>query len=314
MIRFLTLVGIFLLLFTVNSFGFLEIINLKFDDEISFLFKIPRTLVASIVGGCLAIAGLNFQGLFRNDLATPYTLGISSGASLGAAISFYLGLNFVFLYAFDSAAIFSFLGALSTVLVILSIGFLKKQFKPEVLLLSGVAIGICCSSLILSLQFLMGEMDGMRIVQWMMGSLSVVGHDQSIQLLALIFLPLAYCVYSIKDFNLLSVSDSFALSRGVNIDVKRINIFIATSLLIAPTIAVCGPIGFVGLIVPHIMKKQFGRNYKILYPTCFIGGASFLIFCDIISRSLESYGLIPLGVVTGMIGGPFFILCLFKKI
>ncbi len=281
------------------------------SEVIFYQLRLPRVVTCSIVGALLSVCGLYFQTIFRNDLATPYTLGVASGASLGAMLAIYLGLNIAFL-SFNSISLFALIGGLVTIFVLVSVNSIFRQISTNSLILCGVALSMFFSSVVLLLQFLNLQVDGIQMIRWMMGSVDVVGYDALFALSIMSIPAFLISLYFIKDLNLLSVGDEFAHVHGVNVKRTQTYIFILTSLIVAPIVAEFGPIGFVGMIVPHVSKIIIGRNHLQVIPVSVILGASFLVVCDLLSRIILAEGNLPLGVVTSFIGGPFFLWILYK--
>ncbi|MBC98236.1 MAG: iron ABC transporter [Halobacteriovoraceae bacterium] len=307
-------VGIFLSLF-FRDLSFLNIRD-ELSSQIFWQIRLPRLLLTYICGGGLSIVGLFYQSLFKNDLASPYTLGVASGASFGASFVLWLGLSLSFSigpFSFDTISIGAFLGALSCVALILSLAHLKKNHSPHFLILAGVMISFIFSSAIMLIQFLAGELGLQKMVYWLMGDLGIVGLESLSLLYPLSFLVLFYA-YKKRDLtNILSMGDRFAISKGINAQKERKKIFITLSLFVSYIVSLCGPIGFVGLMVPHMVKERFGANLKGSFFPSFFGGGFFLVWCDFFSRSLFTQMSVPIGVITSFLGGGFFLYLLLKR-
>ncbi|EQC48320.1 iron chelate uptake ABC transporter, FeCT family, permease protein [Bacteriovorax sp. BSW11_IV] len=285
------------------------------SDVNSYIFqnlRVPRTLLTFIAGSSLALAGMSFQALFRNSLATPYTLGVASGASLGVAFYIALGLSFS-LIGFSGAGIFALIGSFATVLLVYLLGSRKNKLHMNTVLLTGIALSMTFSSLILLIQVLVREMDAVRIIRWLMGSIEVVGMETPLNVLPFYVIALVYLSRRPLELNLLSMGDDIAQTRGINIHNLKIQIFLMTSFLVAGVVSECGPIGFVGMIVPHFGRIIVGHNHKRLIPFVAVFGGAFLILCDLISRVFFADFLLPVGVITSLFGGPFFIYFLLQK-
>jgi iron complex transport system permease protein len=302
----------FLCLLILGISPYLGINGLETNPEILYQIRWPRAILALLAGGGLSLGGLVFQAVFRNDLASPYTLGIASGASFGAALSLFLGFSWSWFLLSDTF-IFSLLGALVTVFFIFSVAYMKKRFDDQTLILSGVAIGMSFSSLVLLFQFLSHEMSSMKIIRWLMGGVNTIGWESIFLLLPWVLIALIWFYRQSGVLNLLSVGDVFAQTRGVNSERSKKRLFIFTSILIACIVSECGPIAFVGLMAPHMTKKFMGRDHRVLVPITFLAGGSFLVFCDLISRSLVANSILPVGVVTAFLGGPFFLIILLRS-
>lgn len=268
--------------------------------------RMPRALMALMAGGTFALCGAVFQSLFRNPIASPFTLGTAGGASFGVTvfISFFTAGG---IFGIAMSSVFAFSGALLSVIFIYTAISGKKKFNPNSLILAGVIINFFFSGLILFLQYLTDQASAVRITRWTMGSLDVVRFD-SLYFTAAVFLLGSLMIYRLRDeLNLLSLGEEISVSRGV--DVKRTgkNIFIISSLMISSVVAVTGPIGFVGIIAPHIASAYFGKNYRVLLPASLLTGSALLLFCDFISRSILWPVEIPVGIITALIGAVFII-------
>ncbi len=274
--------------------------------------RIPRVLFTFLAGSGLALCGMVFQAMFHNPLATPFTLGVASGASLGAAIYVYLGLSFSLL-GIDGGAFAAFAGALIAISFVYAVSRYQNGFSPETLLLTGVAISFFFSSLILFTQYLSNLTDSFEIMRWLMGSLTTVGYDEVLQLLPFVTLCTGVILWLSRELNLLMAGDDIALSRGVPVHTIRYVLFIVTSLCVGAIVALCGPIGFVGMMVPHICRLFVGADHRWLIPTTLLFGGSFLIVCDTIARLIIAPADIPVGVITTLLGGPFFLWLLIKS-
>ena len=311
--RNLSLIGFLTLVIVVITpyLGLSEHLAPGVERQIFWDIRLPRLLLAFIVGAGLSICGLVFQAMFHNPLATPFTLGVASGASLGAALSVFFGVSFS-VFGFSSTSLFAFLGALITIRFVSSISTLNKGLSLHTLLLTGVAISFFFSSLILLIQYLNDMPDAYRLIRWLMGNLAIVGYDTIWPLLPFVLLTVAVVFYLSNELNLLTTGDEMALSRGVNVTQIRSILFFVTSLCIGAIVASCGPIGFVGMMVPHICRLLIGQNHRWLVPASCLFGGSFLIVCDTIARLIIAPAEIPVGVITTLLGGPFFLWLLIR--
>ncbi len=265
--------------------------------------RFPRVYLAFIVGGILSVIGNTTQVIFRNPLATPYTLGFSSVAALGLAIA-ELG--------FQSFSLSAYIALASIFLIILLFLYLRN-FTAQRILLFGVCLSIFSSSAIVFIQSLLGNESIARLIRWMMGSLSIVGFDSLIYTIPLYVIGLFVFIINRRNLALISIGEDFAQSRGVN--TKRVNatLILISNLLIALIVWQCGPIGFVGLIIPHVVKRTFSANYeKNIIPSFLVGGG-FLVVCDLLSRVILENSIIPIGAITACVGAPVLALQLFKK-
>ncbi|MCF8720881.1 FecCD family ABC transporter permease [Nitrospina gracilis] len=277
------------------------------DANILFIARFPRILLGALTGGALAISGAVLQALLRNDLAAPFTLGISSGASLGAVVAIALNLNFMFL-GFSSVPIAAFLGALGAMFLVFSLVKTRHgDFPTGVLLLAGVTANFFFASLVMFIHYLSDFTQSFQIVRWMMGGLDITSYETVWSILPLVLIGLAGLLYIARDLNLISAGVHSAQSRGV--DVKRTQklAFVLASLTTGTVVATSGPIGFVGLIVPHMVRLVIGPDLRLLIPASFFFGASFLVLCDSFGRTFIAPVEIPVGVITALLGGPFFV-------
>jgi iron complex transport system permease protein len=290
-----------------------EILNVdSLTHTIFFDLRIPRVLFAFFAGLTLALSGLLFQTLFRNALMTPYTLGISSGAVLGAGIAIKLGLGTLF-FGIAAISLFGFLGAMLTVFLLIYLSQFLRSSQHESLLLLGIALSLFYTSALMILFYLGDAMQNDMLIRFTMGSLSVIGWSYPL-ILAFIALILLLSIYFYRfELQLLSVSDSQAKLKGI--ETKRVTLFllIISSLGIGTLVSISGPIGFVGLIVPHIVAKLYpvSVTHRIIKTALF--GGFFLVFCDSLTRGLQTQSELPIGIITALIGGPFFIYLIISK-
>ncbi len=322
MFRSLLKIGIFGILFCsiamflglfldVDNQTISETINLlkqrdMLTETIIYQIRLPRVLLALLVGASLSVGGATFQAVFKNPLAEPYILGISGGASVGMILGILMGLSPLYL------DIYAFIGSIVTLLLILSLG--KWRYNMESLLLTGVMISAFSSALILFLMSLSDANQLFSIMYWFMGDLSSASM-QDIKLLACFILPICLIVWLLGyKMNILLLGNDLAKNSGIS--PTRLAIFLLTiiSITVAVTVTTVGAIGFVGLVVPQALRRIFGADHRKLIPACTLFGAAYLAFCDVLSRSIPIYGELPTGVITGLIGAPFFIVLLRKKI
>ena len=282
------------------------------SSSIFFDLRVPRVLFAFFAGSVLALSGLLFQTLFRNALMTPYTLGVSSGAVLGAGIAIKLGLGTLF-FGIGAVSLFGFLGAVFTVFLLIYLSQFLRSAQHESLLLLGIALSLFYSATLMIVFYLGSAMQNDMLIRFTMGSLSVIGWRDPI-LLGFIALMVFGSVYAYRfELQLLSVSEDQATLKGVNAPRVTLGLLIASSLGIGVLVSVSGPIGFVGLIVPHVVAKIYPTTLsgRILKTALF--GGFFLVLCDTVSRALQTQSELPIGIVTALIGGPFFIYLIIAK-
>lgn len=280
-------------------------------DKIIFKVRFPRILLAGLTGGGLALTGAVFQGVFRNPLAEPYILGISSGAACGAAIAMITGISLNFL-GLSVTGIFAFVGAMLTMLLVYNIAGIGAKLQTVNLLLAGAAIGSMLSAFI-TLIMALNRSGIEKVYMWTMGSFSSAGWEKVLYLFVFTVLCGGVMLFFGKELNLLSMGEEAAKSMGV--DTARLVkiIIVSASLLVAAAVSVSGIIGFAGLIVPHCVKMLTGPNHKKILPFSLIGGAIFMILCDTIARTIIAPSELPVGVITSILGAPYFIVLISKN-
>lgn len=278
------------------------------DREILMELRLPRALLALWTGGALALAGVLFQSMLRNPLASPYTLGVSGGASLGAVIAIFFG--WTSFAGISGVSVAACAGSAAVLIMILSISGETGRISSVGLLLAGVTINSMCGAAILFLSNLTGLLKSFAMTRWLMGGLDAPDYS-TLFWLTLILTPVcvAVCWYS-REWNLLAMGETWAETRGVSTSRLLLVGCIAGSILTGAVTALTGPIGFVGLIVPHALRMWVGADHRVLMPCAFLMGAAFLALCDVFSRTILAPVEIPAGVVTALLGGPFFLLML----
>jgi iron complex transport system permease protein len=276
--------------------------------------RLPRVLLGWITGATLALCGMVFQALFRNSLASPDMLGVSTGAAFGAVLSIRFGLSFTFFGLFSALSLSAFLGAMVATGVIYAAGTLRRGGMSEgMLLLAGVAVSFLFGSLNMIVQYGGGYVDTFRIMRWSMGGIQTVGFGSvrtALPALLLIFCTARLCS---QELNLFVCGEELAMSRGVPAERLRRLLFLAVSLAVGLNVAVCGPIGFVGLLVPHICRSLVGSEHSRLCGASLLFGGGFLVLCDTAARTLWAPAEIPVGVLTSCIGSFFFLWLLLRK-
>ncbi len=315
----------FLVLFTFSAliiplflgqgeFGGWNIFSQKNEliTNIIFNIRLPRIVFAFLVGAGLAITGAVFQALLRNDLATPYTLGVSSGSALGAVIAIKTGLDYYF-FGFSTVSIFSIFGSLITLLIIYRIVKGQAGFSTFTLILAGVTISLTFSAFILFLHYLADFTETYRMVRWLMGGLDVSGWFYPLFIAVILLIVSAFFFSKVSAFNLLTAGEEFSLSKGLDIIRLQKQSFILASVLIGAIVSIAGPIAFVGLIVPHALRLLIGPDHRWLFPSAILLGGAFLIWCDTIARLIIYPAELPVGIITSLLGGPFFLYLLMKN-
>jgi iron complex transport system permease protein len=275
--------------------------------KILWQIRLPRVAIGLLAGAALAVSGMVFQAVFRNALATPFTLGVASGASLGASLYIHLGLSFSVLWV-DGSSWFAFAGAVGTIALVYGLTRARRGFSTATMLLAGVAISFFFSSLILFLQYLSDFTQSFVILRWLMGGLDrTVGGQDLLTLTPFVVAGTAVVAYFTNELNLLSTGEELAMSRGVEVNATKIALFLAVSLMVGAVVAICGPIGFVGLMVPHICRLIVGPDHRYLTPATLLFGAAFLAVCDALARAVIAPVELPVGILTSLLGGPFFL-------
>jgi iron complex transport system permease protein len=283
------------------------------DAQIFFVARLPRVLAGGLVGATLAAAGVVLQALLRNPLATPFTLGVSAGASLGAMLAVTMKLEFGLL-GVTSIPLASFAGSiLATAIVYALASSQRRGLSTNVLLLAGVTLNAFFSALILFVQYIADFAEALRAIRWMMGGLDVAGYTPIVA--ALPFVVVAFGVFAImpRTLNLLSVGSDAAAAKGVEVTSAQRLAFLSASLATGAAVSLGGPIGFIGIIVPHLVRLLVGSDHRIVLPASALFGAAFLVLCDLAARTVMAPLEIPVGVVTALIGGPFFLWLLVKR-
>lgn len=282
--------------------------------------RFPRSLLALQVGVTLALCGAAFQVLFRNPLATPYTLGIASGGSLGALIAIRLGWGLLW-WGVSTVAMSAFVGAIVIVSAVFLIARGSRRLTSNELLLAGVTMGLFCSAMMMLVTAVSDERVTFAVVRWMMGSLDPIARSSGTAMWPLMLPAWVVLIFSARAFNQYRLGDELATARGVRIARLQLACVTVCTLAIAVVVAHCGPIGFVGLVVPHIVMLLFGSDCRILLPASAIAGGAFLIVCDWASQLAMRLGgwatgrqlgsaTLPIGVVTAIIGVPIFLILL----
>ena len=271
--------------------------------------RLPRILTAFFAGAALSVAGAAFQAMFRNPLATPFTLGVSGAASLGAALYMRWGAETG--VAGLGGILSSFAGAAACVAAVYALAWGRGGVSNARLLLAGVAISFCCSSLIMFSHYASTATDAFRMMRHLMGSLSSSGWETVTILLPVTLLGGILLWAVAWELDLLAVGEDIAQSRGVPVEKIRHAIFLVTCALEAFVVALCGPIGFVGLMIPHCCRLWFGGGHRTLLPASLLLGGIFLSTCDTVARTVVAPSEMPVGVLTSLIGGAFFLWLLF---
>ncbi|HEU4938521.1 MAG TPA: iron ABC transporter permease [Vicinamibacterales bacterium] len=283
------------------------------DAQIFFIARLPRTLAGALVGSLLASAGVVFQGLLRNPLATPFTLGVSAGAALGAMLA--ITFSWSFAWAGVSAAVAaSFLGSLAAVGIVYALAQARHRgLSTNVLLLAGVTMNAFFSALILFVQYFADFAQTYRILRWLMGDLDISSYQPLVSALPLLIVSFVSFAWLARPLNLLSLGDESAETRGLNVVRAQRTAFVSASLATGAAVSVGGPVGFIGIVVPHLVRLIVGPDHRLVLPASALFGAAFLVGCDVLARTVMSPIELPVGVITALIGGPFFLWLLVRK-
>lgn len=277
---------------------------------IVYQVRLPRIILSGLVGMGLSVTGAAFQGLFRNPLADPHILGVSSGAALGATIALLCGFNVHFL-GMGGVEFFAFVGGLVTVMAVYQIACTGKAVKSVHLLLTGTAVSSLFSSII-SLLMTRNREELEKVYLWTLGSFSSATWDKAKFLLLFVIIGSGLLFSVSRELNLLAAGEDTARTLGVSIKTIRWIIILSGTLLTAACVSVSGMIGFVGLIIPHCIRLISGADYRRLLPYSMLAGAGFMIFCDTLARSIAAPSEIPSGVVTAIFGAPYFIYLMYQ--
>ncbi len=278
------------------------------ERAILYEVRLPRVLIAGLLGGALTVAGVVFQALLRNPLADPYVLGVSGGASIGGVVAITLGLGTV-AGGLGSMIVpaCAFLGALGTLLLIEMIATVDGRLTVYTVLLTGVIFNAFAAALIYFIQSIASLQQLHEIVFYLMGRIPSLGHEALGVFAIAILLGTGALVAMSRDYNALSLGEEGAMHLGVDVERVKRRTFILGSLLTGLSVAMGGLIGFVGLVVPHMLRMMIGPDHRILLPAAFLGGGAFLVLADLFARLVLAPNELPVGVVTALIGGPFFL-------
>ncbi len=277
------------------------------DAQIFFVARLPRVLAAAMVGATLAASGVVLQALLRNPLATPFTLGVSAGAALGAMLVIAAGLD-VGALGVSTVPVASFAGSIAATAIVYWLARSQRRgLSTNVLLLAGVTLNSFFSALIMFVQYLADFTQSFRTLRWLMGDLDVGSYGPIVAALPFVVLSLAAFAVLPRTLNLLTLGSDVAASRGVDVVRAERLAFLSASLATGAAVSLAGPIGFIGIVVPHLVRLLVGADHRLVLPASACFGAAFLIGCDLVSRTVLAPLELPVGIVTAMIGGPFFL-------
>ena len=282
------------------------------DAQIFFVARLPRVLAAALVGAALALAGVVFQALLRNPLASPDTLGVSAGAALGAVLAITFNADFTLL-GVTAVPLASFAGSIGALIIVYGLSAARRRGTSTlVLLLAGVTLTSLLSAISAFVRYLADFTETLRTVRWLMGSLDVGAFTP----IAVAIVPMGIAIMGFamlpRVLDLISMGTESASARGVDVARAERVALVSASLATGSAVALAGPIGFVGIVVPHLVRLLVGADHRVVLPASALFGASFLIACDLIARIALAPTEVPVGVVTALIGGPFFLWLLFR--
>jgi len=289
-----------------------RILSDPFSHTLFFRLRLPRVLMGLVIGASLAVTGGALQALFRNPLADPYTLGVSGGGALGASIAIAMGWS-ARVAGIPLVFAASFAGAMLAVTLVRTIARSGAVMLPGALLLSGVVVNLITAAGVLTIQYLTDPSSALRILRWLIGSLDIVGLDPIGRML-LVLAPawLALLAFS-RQLNLLAIDEDTAATLGVNVRRCETMVHALCALIVGVTVSAGGAIGFVGLIVPHAVRLLFGEDLRIVLPGSLLLGAAFLILADALARTALPSNELPVGAITGLLGGPVFLWLLRRR-
>ncbi|MGE7950721.1 FecCD family ABC transporter permease [Lysinibacillus xylanilyticus] len=294
----------------------LEVVWNKAADEtaanILWKIRLPRVLLAGLVGASLAIAGAAFQGLLKNPLADPYTLGVSSGASVGAVMTIFFSIS-IPVVGHYALPIFSMIGAILTMVAVMGFArIVDRSLKMETLILTGIIFSSFLGSLISLMIALSGE-ELRQVMGWLLGSVSMRGWPFVQMIIPFVIIGSIMLWTQRRELNVLLYGEERAKHLGVNVKRSKYIILVGGSMLTGAAVAVSGTIGFVGLVVPHMTRMLWGSDHRHLLPLSFLNGATLLIICDLIARTIIMPRELPIGVITAFIGAPVFSYIFYKQ-
>jgi iron complex transport system permease protein len=275
------------------------------DYEILLQLRFSRTLLALVAGGALSLAGALFQAMLRDALATPYTLGISAGASFGAVVVIAVGWETFF--GIPMTWIGALTGAFAVLVLVIGSAFRQRQISAFSLLLTGIAINSICAAFIIILSSFADMSRSFSIARWLIGSVDATSYISLAVLATVVLLVSALILSQARSWNLLAVGERWAAARGVDVEMLLVQGYILGSILAAGAIAITGPIGFVELIVPHLVRSRISPDHRLLMPCAFLLGGTLLALCDAIGRIVIPPAEIPAGAVLALIGGPYLV-------
>ncbi len=274
--------------------------------------RLPRLLLAALTGATLSLTGAVFQALLRNPLADPYILGISGGSALGAVVAMGFGLHLMII-GFQIIPVFAICGALLTILFVYNFSRIGNYLPTQTMLLAGISLQAMLSALILFLQTLLDPLQLLQVFTWLMGNIPTPEYGNLLWIFLYVVLAIGVIMPQARNLNALTLGEVDAQIVGIDVERLKKILFFACSLLTGSIVALTGLIGFVGIIIPHLLRLLIGPDHRRLLPACIIAGSIFMVVADTLARALLSPTEIPVGVITALIGGPFFLFLLWKN-
>jgi iron complex transport system permease protein len=283
-----------------------------FARTIFFRLRLPRVLMGMVIGASLALTGGALQALFRNPLADPYILGVSGGGAMGASVAIALGWS---AHVAGVPLVFaaSFAGAMLAMSLVRAIARAGATTMPGALLLSGVAVNLISAAVVLTIQYVTDPASALRILRWLVGSLDIVGMDPIWRMLLVLGPAWIALLFFSRQLNLVAIDEDTAATLGVNVRRCESAVHALCALIVGVTVSAGGEVGFVGLIVPHAVRLMFGEDLRIVLPGSLLLGAAFLTLADALARTALPSGELPVGAVTGLLGGPAFLWLLRRR-
>lgn len=280
--------------------------------QIVMAIRLPRVVLAFFVGASLAVAGAAFQGLLKNALADPYTLGVSSGASVGAVFVIFFNIQLPLFGTFTLPVVSIVFGLATLVLVLLFARAVERKMSVETIILVGIMFGAFFSALISLMIALTGE-ELRQIIAWLMGSVAMRGWKYTMMMLPFFLVGVMLLLFNARELNAFAFGESAAMHIGVDVAKRKVMVLTGASLLTGAAVSVSGTIGFVGLVVPHMVRLVCGPNHRLLLPLSLLYGGAFLVLTDLLARTIISPRELPIGVITSLIGAPLFALLFFRR-
>jgi cobalamin transport system permease protein len=291
---------------------FRAVLSDPFARTLFFRLRLPRVLMGLLVGASLALVGAALQALFRNPLADPFTLGVQGGGTLGASIAIALGWS-ARVFGIPLVFLAAFAGAMLAVFLVKTIASTGMVVLPGALLLAGVVVNLVTGALVVAIQYVVDPSAALTILRWIVGSLDVVGLEPVGRMCVLLVPAWAALLLLSRQLHLMAIDEDTAATLGVNVAQCETVVHVLCSFIVGVTVAMGGSIGFVGLIVPHAVRLLFGEDLRIVLPGSLLLGGAFLALADALARSVLPSSELPVGAITGLLGGPVFLWLLRRR-